>query len=188
MKGKWRMVWWALALGLSACSIPFSYDVNVLEYTDPSSPLLSGTFEVGSGGISPNPKTIGPVTVPYNPDPRVSLSGATLDYEVCFTSQTPRAIFSGTLTYTAYLGGDEATLFTEANKLGEGSEDISGLSTGEVCVKGRANLSQAQVQPLLGGTFYVGAVVSGSATSGQQATIRYETRRFTLRLAGTVRP
>jgi len=31
-------------------------------------------------------------------------------------------------------------------------------------------------------------MVSGNAMSGQQATVRYETRRFTLRLAGTVRP
>jgi hypothetical protein len=37
----------------------------------------------------------------------------------------------------------------------------------------------------LGGTFYVEAVVSGNAMSGQQATIRYGARRFTLRLAGT---
>jgi hypothetical protein len=87
MKGKWRMVWWAL--GLSACSIPFSYDVNVLGYTDPSSPLLSGTFEVGSGGISPNPKTVGPVEIRYTPDSRVNLTGAVLDYKVTQVATYP---------------------------------------------------------------------------------------------------
>ena len=183
MKGKRRMVWWTLALGLAACSFPFSYDVNVLQHAN-----LSGTFEVGQGGISPNPNTVGPVAVSYTPDSRVSLSGATLDYEVCFASETPGATFSGTLTYTAYLGGDEATLFSEANKLGEGSRDISGLSGGEVCVSGRASANQTQVQAVASGTFYVGARISGDATSGQQATIRYETRRFTLRLSGSVRP
>jgi hypothetical protein len=163
MKGKWRMVWWAL--GLSACSIPFSYDVNVLGYTDPSSPLLSGTFEVGSGGISPNPKTVGPVEIRYTPDSRVNLTGAVLDYKVCFASETPGASFQGSVVYTAYLGGDAGTLFQEANKLAEGTKDVSGLSTGAVCVEGQAQATAAQVQALQSGTFYVGARISGDATS-----------------------
>jgi len=183
MKRKRRMLWWTLALGLAACSIPFSYDVDVLQYAN-----LSGTFEVGQGGISPNPKTVGPVEVRYTPDSRVSLSGASLDYEVCFASETPGTTFSGTLTYTAYLGGDEATLFSEANKLGDGSRDISGLSGGEVCVSGRASGTPAQVQAIASGTFYVGARISGDATSAQEATIRYQTKRFLLRLSGSVRP
>jgi len=34
----------------------------------------------------------------------------------------------------------------------------------------------------------VGARISGDATSAQEATVRYSTERFLLRLSGTVRP
>jgi hypothetical protein len=128
-------------LGVSACSVPFNYEVNVLNYAD-----LSGAFTVGQGGISPNPKTVGPVEIRYTPDPRVNLTGVSLDYKVCFTSETPGASFQGNVVYTAYLGGDAGTLFQEANKLAEGTKDVSGLSTGAVCVEGQAQATAAQVQ------------------------------------------
>ncbi|WP_337845178.1 hypothetical protein [Thermus sp.] len=175
--------WTLLALALSACNVPFSYTVNVLQYAN-----LSGTFTVSQGGISPNPKDIGPAEVVYEPDGRATLSGATLGYRVCFRSQTPGASFSGTLVYTAYLSGDGTTLFTEANRLAEGSKDISGLSPGPICVEGTANATPAQVQAIASGHFYVGARISGDAQSGQEATIRYDTERFELRLSGSVRP
>ena len=176
-------LWVGLLLGVSACSVPFNYEVNVLNYAD-----LSGTFTVGQGGISPNPQTVGPVEIQYTPDPRVNLTGVSLDYKVCFTSETPGASFQGNVVYTAYLGGDAETLFQEANKLAEGTKDVSGLSTGAVCVEGRAQATAAQVQALQSGTFYVGARISGDATSAQEATVRYRTERFLLRLSGTVRP
>ncbi|AFV77232.1 hypothetical protein Theos_2241 (plasmid) [Thermus oshimai JL-2] len=181
MGKKW--FWLLAALGLAACSIPFSYTVNVLEQVN-----LSGTFTVGQGGISPNPKDIGPVEVSYEPDSRVTLSGATLNYKVCFRSQTPGTSFSGTLVYAAYLSGDSAGLFTETNRLAEGNRDISALSSGPVCVEGTADVTPAQVQAIASGRFYVGARISGSATSTQEATIRYDTERFELRLSGSVRP
>jgi hypothetical protein len=143
---------------------------------------------VGQGGISPNPKTVDPVEIRYTPDPRVNLTGVSLDYKVCFTSETPGASFQGNVVYTAYLGGDAGTLFQEANKLAEGTKDVSGLSTGEVCVEGQAQATAAQVQALQSGTFYVGARISGNATSAQEATVRYRTERFLLRLSGSVRP
>lgn len=176
-------LWAGLLLGVAACSFPFNYEVNVQDYAD-----LSGTFTVGQGGISPNPKTVGPVEIRYTPDSRVNLTGATLDYRVCFTSETPGASFQGNLRYTAYLGGDAVTLFQEANKLAEGTEEVSALSTGAVCVEGQAQATAAQVQALRSGTFYVGARISGDATSVQEATVRYQTQRFLLRLSGTARP
>ncbi|BAW01260.1 uncharacterized protein TTMY_0856 [Thermus thermophilus] len=176
-------LWAGLLLGLAACSFPFNYPVNVLDHDD-----LSGTFTVGQGGINPNPKTVGPVEIRYTPDPRVNLTGATLDYKVCFTSETPGASFQGSLSYTAYLGGEEETLFQDANKLAEGTKEVSALSTGPVCVEGQAQATAAQVQALQSGTFYVGARISGDATSAQGATVRYQTERFLLRLSGTVRP
>jgi hypothetical protein len=176
-------LWVGLLLGVSACSFPFNYEVNVLDYAD-----LSGTFTVGQGGINPNPKTVGPVGIQYTLDSRVNLTGAVLDYKVCFASETPGARFQGSVVYTAYLGGDEGTLFLEANKLAEGTKDVSGLSTGAVCVEGQAQATAAQVQALQSGTFYVGARISGNATSAQEATVRYRTERFLLRLSGTVRP
>ncbi|SDE56229.1 hypothetical protein SAMN04488243_1045 [Thermus arciformis] len=124
-------LWAGLLLGLAACSFPFNYAVNVLEYAG-----LSGTFTVGQGGISPNPKTVGPVEIRYTPDSRLNLTGATLDYKVCFTSETQGATFQGSVAYTAYLGGDAGTLFQEANKLAEGTKEVSALSTGAVCVEG----------------------------------------------------
>lgn len=69
---------------------------------------------------------MGPVVIQYTPDPRVNLTGVSLDYKVCFTSETPGAIFQGSVVYTAYLGGDAGTLFQEANKLAEGTKDVSG--------------------------------------------------------------
>ena len=75
-KGK---VYWTgigLLLSLAACSVPFNYEINILDYAE-----LSGTFTVGQGGISPNPKTVGPVEIRYTPDSRVNLTGATLDYK-----------------------------------------------------------------------------------------------------------
>lgn len=177
-----RYLTWA-TLGFVARSIPFSYTVNILQYAN-----LSGTFEVSAGGISPKPKYVGPVSVSYAPDPRVSLSGATLNYEVCFTSQTPGATFSRALSCSAYLGGDEVGLFGGANKLAEGSRGISGPTSREVCVSGTASATPAQVQAIKSGTFYVGAEISGDGTSGQTATIRYETKRFELRLSGSVLP
>jgi hypothetical protein len=111
---------------------------------------------VGQGGISPNPKTVGPVEIRYTPDSRVNLTGAVLDYKVCFASETPGASFQGSVAYTAYLGGDAETLFQEANKLAEGTKDVSGLSTGAVCVEGQAQATAAQVQALQSGTFYRG--------------------------------
>ncbi len=39
-------LWVGLLLGVSACSGPFNYEINVLNYAD-----LSGTFTVGQGGI-----------------------------------------------------------------------------------------------------------------------------------------
>ncbi len=176
-------LWAGLFLGLAACSVPFNYEVNVLNFAD-----LSGTFTVGQGGINPNPKTVGPVEIRYTPDPRVNLTGATLDYKVCFTSETPGASFQRSVVYTAYLGGDAGALFQEANKLAEGTKDVSGLSTGEVCVEGQAQATAAQVQALRSGTFYVGATISGDATSAQEAKVRYQAERFLLRLSGTVRP
>jgi hypothetical protein len=176
-------LWVGLLLGVSACSFPFNYEVDVLKSAD-----LSGTFTVGQGGISPNPQTVGPVEIQYTPDPRVNLTGVSLDYKVCFTSETPGASFRGSVAYTAYLGGDAGTLFEGVNKLAEGTKDVSGLSTGEVCVEGQAQATAAQVQALQSGTFYVGARISGDATSDQEATVRYRTDRFLLRLSGTVRP
>ncbi len=176
-------LWVGLLLGVAACSVPFNYEINVLNFTD-----LSGTFTVGQGGISPNPKTVGPVEIRYTPDSRVNLTGATLDYKVCFTSETPGASFQGSVVYTAYLGGDGGTLFQDANKLAEGTKEVSALSTGAVCVEGQAQATPAQVQALQSGTFYVGARISGDATSSQEATVRYQTERFLLRLSGTVRP
>lgn len=182
-KGK---VYWTgigLLLSLAACSVPFNYEINILDYAE-----LSGTFTVGQGGISPNPKTVGPVEIRYTPDSRVNLTGAALDYKVCFTSETPGASFQGSVAYTAYLGGDAGTLFQEANKLAEGTKEVSALSTGAVCVEGQAQATAAQVQALQSGTFYVGARISGDATSAQEATVRYRTERFLLRLSGTARP
>ncbi|MGC8904437.1 hypothetical protein [Thermus sp.] len=176
-------LWAGLLLGVAACSAPFNYEINVLNFAD-----LSGTFTVGQGGISPNPKTVGPVEIRYTPDPRVNLTGVALDYKVCFASETPGASFQGSVVYTAYLGGDAGTLFLEANKLAEGTEDVSDLSAGGVCVEGQAQATAAQVQALQRGTFYVGARISGDATSNQEATVRYRTERFPLRLSRTVRP
>lgn len=84
---------------------------------------------------------MGPVVIQYTPDPRVNLTGVSLDYKVCFTSETPGAIFQGSVVYTAYLGEDAGTLFQEANKLAEGTKDVSGLSTGAVCVEGQLGLA-----------------------------------------------
>ncbi|MFS8822612.1 MULTISPECIES: hypothetical protein [unclassified Synechococcus] len=81
------------------------------------------------------------MVIQYTPDPRVNLTGVSLDYKVCFTSETPGAIFQGSVVYTAYLGGDAGTLFQEANKLAEGTKDVSGLSTGAVCVEGQLGLA-----------------------------------------------
>ncbi len=185
--GKKRL-WFLAVLGLAGCSIPFSYTLDALDFLRNSPGAISGTFTVGQGGINPNPKDIGPVEVSYQPDSRVTLSGATLSYKVCFRSQTPGASFSGTLVYTAYLSGEASGLFADANRLAEGSQDISGLSSNPVCVEGTANATPAQVQAIASGRFYVGARISGNAQSSQEATIRYDTERFELRLSGSVRP
>ncbi|WP_353513852.1 hypothetical protein [Thermus sp. LT1-2-5] len=149
---------------------------------------LEGTFQVGAGGISPNPKLLGPAQINYTPDSRVALSGATLELKVCFTSETPGATFSGDLRYTAYLGGDAGTLFEAQNQVAQGSGEVSGLSSGPVCVEKQASLSPAQLQAVRSGTFYVGASISGSAQSGQQATLRYRAEVFRLHLSGTAQP
>lgn len=172
-----------LALVLVACSIPFSYTVDALPYLE-----REGTFQVSAGGINPNPKTLGPVTVTWKPDPRVNLTGANLAYKVCFTSQTPGATFAGTLSYTAYLGGDAGTLFSAANRVAQDSKDVSRLSQGEVCVEGQANLTSGQLAAIQSGTFHVGAQISGDATSNQEATIRYRLEAFQIRLSGSARP
>lgn len=172
-----------LALALAACSIPFSYTVNVLPYLE-----QEGTFQVGQGGINPNPKTLGPVAVLWEPDPRVNLTGARLTYKVCFTSLTQGATFSGTLSYTAYLGGSAGDLFSEANRLAQGSGDVSQLNQGQVCIEGQANLTSNQLAAIQSGTFYVGAQISGDATSNQEATIRYRLEVFQIRLSGSARP
>ncbi|WP_018111408.1 hypothetical protein [Thermus igniterrae] len=175
---------WLLALILSACSFPFNYSINLLDYLE-----VEGTFQVGAGGIDPNPKDVGPVQVSWNPDPRVSLSGATLEFRVCFTSQTSGAAFSGTLAYTAYLGAQGGSgLFVPANKVAEGTRNISGLGSGSVCVEGQANLTPAQLQAIQSGNFYVGARISGTAQSAQEAIIRYRGEVFRLNLSGSVRP
>jgi len=189
-------LWLGLLLGATACSVPFNYDIDVLKYVNLPEFSL-GTFTVGQGsstlmvrqeGINSNFKTVDPAEIRYTPDSRVNLTGATLDYKVCFTSETPGATFQGSVAYTAYLGGDAGTLFQDANKLVEGTKDVSALSTGTVCVEGQAQATPAQVQALQSGTFYVGARISGNATSSQEATVRYQTERFLLRLSGTVRP
>ena len=48
-------LWVGLLLGVSACSVPFNYEVNVLNYAD-----LSGTFTVGQGGSAPTPRRWAP--------------------------------------------------------------------------------------------------------------------------------
>jgi len=123
------------------------------------------------------------VEIHYTPDSRVNLTGVSLDYKVCFTSETPGASFRGKAVYTAHQGGDAGTLFQEANKLAEGSKDVSGLSTGAVCVEERAQATAAQIQALQSGVFYVGARISGDATSAQEVTVRYRAERFLLRLS-----
>jgi len=172
-----------LAALLAACSIPFNYTINVVQYLE-----AEGTFQVGAGGISPNPKTVGPVQVTWDPDPRVTVAGATLNFKVCFTSLTPGASFSGDLSYAAYLGENEATLFQESNKVAQGTRDIAGLSNGQVCTEGQASLTESQLAAIRSGTFFVGARISGTAISNQEATIRYRAEVFDLRISGSVRP
>ncbi|GAA5335275.1 MULTISPECIES: hypothetical protein [Thermus] len=183
----WRKAVWLLAMALGACSFPFNYTLNLLEQGLPGD-FLEGTFQVRAGGIDPNPKTIGPHPVSYTPDSRVSLSGASLEYRVCFTSETPGATFSGSLTYAAYLGGNEAGFFRQENLVAQGTKDVAGLTSGGVCVEGQANLSPEQVQAVASRRFYVGAQISGDAASSQEATIRYRAEVFRLHLSGTVRP
>ncbi|MFN3180203.1 MAG: hypothetical protein ACK41R_08690 [Thermus sp.] len=170
-----------LALALTACSIPFSHTVNALPYLE-----QEGTFQVGQGRI--NPKTFGPVAIPWNPDPRVSLTGASLAYKVCFTSQTPGATFAGTLSYAAYLGGSAGDLFSEANRLVQGSGDVSQLNQGQVCLEGQDTLTSGQLAAIQSGTFYLGAQISGDATSNQEATIGYRLELFQIHLSGSFRP
>lgn len=172
-----------LALALTSCSIPFSYTVNALPYLE-----QEGTFQVGQGGIDPNPKILGPVGVTWEPDPRVNLTGASLAYKVCFTSQTSGATFAGTLSYTAYLGGSAGNLFSEANRLAQGSRDVSHLNQGQVCIEGQGTLTSSQLAAIQSGTFYVGAQISGDATSNQEATIGYRLEVFQIHLSGSVRP
>ncbi|MFN4074069.1 MAG: hypothetical protein ACK4G4_11755 [Thermus sp.] len=173
-----------LALALSACSFPFNYTVDMLDYLE-----REGTFNVSQGGIDPNPKTLGPIRVTWEPDSRVTLTGATLAFKVCFTSQTPGATFSGTLNYAAYLGQGEMDLFSGANLVAQGSGDVAGLNGGgQVCVEGQASLSEAQLSAIQSGTFYVGARISGDAQSNQEATIRYRLEAFRIGLSGTARP
>ncbi|WP_243095659.1 hypothetical protein [Thermus thalpophilus] len=176
---KLRNLWW-LALGLAACAIPFNYPLDLLSYLE-----VEGTFQVNQGGISPNPKTLGPVQVTYTPDPRITLSGATLELKVCFTSETPGATFSGDLNYAAYLGGDAGNLFDPGNQVAQGSGDVSGLNNGPVCVEKQASLSPTQLQAVQSGVFYVAARISGTAQSSQEATIRYRAEVFRLHLSGT---
>ncbi|APD10569.1 MULTISPECIES: hypothetical protein [Thermus] len=178
---------WFLGLALAACSFPFNYTLDLLERDLPAD-FVEGTFQVRAGGIDPNPKTLGPVPVSYTPDSRVSLSGASLEYRVCFTSETPGASFSGSLTYAAYLAGDEAGLLDPANLVAQGIGGVAGLNAGPVCVSGEASLSAGQLQAVASGRFYVSARISGDATSSQEATIRYRTEVLRLRLSGTVRP
>ncbi|GAA6756194.1 hypothetical protein Thermus77420_16700 [Thermus thalpophilus] len=180
-----KRLWW-LVLGLAACSFPFSYSLNLLERL--GGEWLEGTFQVEAGGINPNPKEVGPTPVTYTPDSRVTLSGATLELRVCFTSETPGATFSGTLSYTAYLGSDAGSLFDPGNQVVQGSGDVSGLNSGPVCVEKQASLNPAQLQAVQSGTFYVGARISGTAQSSQQATLRYQAEVFRLHLSGTARP
>lgn len=168
---------------LAGCSIPFNYSINVLDYLE-----SEGTFQVGAGGINPNPKTAGPVRVSWDPDPRVNLSGATLNFRVCFTSLTQGATFTGDLAYAAYLGEDEATLFQEPNRVAQDTKNIAGLAGGEVCTEGQARLTETQMEALRSGTFFVGARISGTAQSSQEATIRYQAKVFNLQLSGSVRP
>ncbi|WP_243030967.1 hypothetical protein [Thermus altitudinis] len=172
-----------LALVLAACSIPFSYTVDALPYLE-----REGTFQVGQGGINPNPKTLGPVEITWNPDSRVNLTGASLAYKVCFASKTPGATFAGTLSYTAYLGGSAGDLFKEANRLAQGSKDVSPLNQDQVCLEGQGNLTPGQLTAIQSGTFYVGAQISGDATSSQEATIGYRLELFRIHLSGSLRP
>lgn len=206
--GRW--LWMGLLLGLAACSIPFSgYEVDVLKRLTPSNPFFEGSFTLGSGGadsdsrevvlagmtpttwVSPAGstfRTIGPIEVRYTPDSRVNLTGVVLDYKVCFTSENPEVRFSGSLTYRAYLSGDTESLFQSSNRLAEGSGDISSLSVGPICIEGQAEATPLQVQAFQRGLFYIGAEITGNATSDRPARVRYRTERFVLRLSGTVRP
>lgn len=172
-----------LALALAACSIPFSHTVNALPYLE-----REGTFQVGQGGINPNPKTLWPVGITWEPDSRVSLTRARLTYKVCFASLTPGATFSGTLSYTAYLGQGSSDLFSEGNKVASGSKDVSQLNQGDVCVEGQADLTSSQLAAIQSGTFYVGAQISGDVQSNQEATIGYRLEIFQIHLSGSVRP
>lgn len=172
-----------LALALTACSFPFSYTVNVLPYLE-----REGTFQVGQGGINPNPKTLGPVQVTWEPDPRINLTGASLEYRVCFTSQTPGASFYGNLNYAAYLGDNANDLFTETNRLAQGSGNVAQLNQGTVCITRQASLTQDQLAAIQSGTFYVGAQISGDAQSTQEATIRYRLEIFRIQISGSARP
>lgn len=171
-----------LALALTACSIPFSHTVKLLDHLE-----AEGTFQVGQGGIEPNPKTLGPLAIEWTPDPSLSLTGASLAYKVCFTSETPGATFSGTLTYSAYLGASASTLFEETNRVAQGSEDVSQLNERAVCVRGQADLTRSQLAAIQSGTFHVGAQISGNATSNQEATIRYRLEVFEVRVTGSRR-
>lgn len=172
-----------LVVVLVACAIPFTYTVDVLDYLE-----REGTFRVGAGGIDPNPRTVGPVEVSWNPDPRVTLSGATLTFRVCFSSETAEASFSGSLDYAAYLGPEAPGLFAPANLVAQGSRDVSQLNAGPVCVNGQASLTQVQLDAVRSGRFYVGARISGSATSTREAIIRYRAEVFRIQVSGTVRP
>ncbi|WP_243028121.1 hypothetical protein [Thermus albus] len=118
----------------------------------------------------------------------MNLTGASLAYTVCFASQTPGATFAGTLSYTAYLGGSASDLFNEANRLAQGSKDVSLLNQGEVCLEEQGNLTPGQLTAIQSGTFYAGAQISGDATSSQEATIGYRLVLFRINLSGSVRP
>lgn len=176
-----------LALGLVACSFPFSYTLNLLERPEAAA-LVEGTFQVGTGGLSPNPREE-VVQIGYAPDSRVSLSGAVLEFRVCFASQTQGAIFSGFLDYAAYLAGGQGELFSPGNLVAQGRGDVSQLNEGgQACIEGRAGLSPAQVGAMARGNFFVGARISGTAQGDRQATLRYRAEVYRLQLSGSVRP
>ena len=48
-------LWVGLLLGVSACSFPFNYEINVLNYAS-----LSGTFTVRQGGSALTPRRWAP--------------------------------------------------------------------------------------------------------------------------------
>jgi len=171
---------WLAALGLAGCSLPFSYTVNVLDHLE-----AEGTFQVRAGGLDPNPKRLEPVEITYTPDRRVQISGATLEFKVCFSSETPGASFQGTLGYAAYLSGNSESVFDPANQVVAGSGDVGPLRTGEVCVEGQKALNPGQLQALRSGSFFVGAEVYGDAQSDREATVRYRAQVFRIRLSGS---